>query len=726
LPPSSTPPPPALGNYLHSVQRHIIDDESVVTAFEDFPGADDLILACDFTEIRAYCYVFESRDVSYTEVDNPGRQIALNQALLENLFFSGRPIILLPTYGLELDNLKRNLRLESLWDIASVLEEIQSEEQLRNAKELADRLAALGPNAAHDAIWSSLHDIYQNAPTLKMLFVNELRPKERLEQLTTDAQFRSPPLAPSRDGPPSRDSVDWWNKQLENRRPDAPRSSNMIDAVALARLQAINKKRLYKRPCVLVTRSRTMREILAKNRNEPACKGVYLMHPRLLGLYEQIRKSNKTFKEEIEDRYWLLKETVTRLEQAGSDFDRDMQPHLARLIDKVHGLWAETDDLTIAASAFSSRPTAHTLRTAKEASVNEIRRFIERQTSVHDLLLTRASQVARDFERSNAEIAVIGVLDQLDREYLVALEERTKRNRSRFEPIYTAKLPLEEMPYSLQIYGDRSVDWLGHSKDAKSILSNFIKSKAAETDYERQVATGYLLASLMAWEIGFAFFNTAIATKAGQVPRHEAYYFRALARRHSTKDIKAEAIQKSLDDIVEANKIKQSTRGDQYWDPRYLNEAGILVAYAKEKAPEVLQNLPAKLMQDPASIWQDTLASIRNDEDLMVLVLNNLLYYFTRERNFDNIRRSLSKIAEIFADTPPGKVPLATRHTMIMAQFELAKAADVETIGLLTELENLKNSEKISENLRTSIEEDLNRAHQTAGKDGGVSAEAKS
>ncbi|MFS8146448.1 hypothetical protein [Rhizobium sp. BR 249] len=692
-----------------------------MTAFEDFPDADDLILSCDFTEIRAYCYVFDDHDVSYTEVENQGRQIALNLALLDELFFSKRPIILLPTYRVELDNLRRNLRLESLSDLASMLEAVQSEPQLRKAKELAERLSALGPNASQQAVLASLHDIYQNAPALKMLLVNELQPRERLKQLTTQAQFRSPPLGPSREAPPSQNSIDWWNKRLEERRPDAPRSANMIDAVALARLQAINTAGFYKRPCVLVTRSRTMREILADNREQAECKGVYLMHPRLLGLYETIKKSNKTFKEEIEDRYWLLKETVTRLKATGSDFDRDMQPHLARLIDDVHRLWAETDDLTIAASAFSSVPTAQTFRLAEETSIKEIRRFIGDQTPVHELLLKRASEVARDFERSNAEIAVIGVLDQLDREYLVALEERAQRNKSRLDPIYTAKLPLEEMPYSLQIYGDRSVTWLGNSKDAKSILSSFIKSKTADSDYERQVATGYLLSSLMAWEIGLAFFNTAIATDAATTPKHEAYYFRALARRHSTKDIKSETIEKSLRDIIRANAIKQKTRGSQYWDPRYLNEAGILIAIAKEKAPDlVMDNLPEKLAQEPPSIWQDTLASIRNDEDLTVLVLNNVLYYFTKQGDLDNVQKFLTTLQEIFSDIPSSKIPPATRHTMIMARFALAEGAREEMDSLLNELEALKSSERISENLRASIDEDLIHLGRTSGAAGTV------
>jgi hypothetical protein len=713
---------PMFRRYLAEVEKRIIDDESVVRAFEAFPAAGNLLLACDFTEIHSYCHPLEAEDDSNASDGSRGRQVALNQALLEELFFSGRPVVILPSYRIEMDNLRRNIRSDGLSDLASLLEMFHSEEKIAEANAFVERFSKTAPNSSHQQQLTSLSEIYEHAPVLKALFVGPLQPWERLEYLRTHADFRSLPVDANRTWPPSDDTVDWWSARLAEARPDTPRSANVIDALALARLQALNLRHAFRNPIVLVTRSTTMRDLLAEHSANEACQGVYLIHPRFLGLYSRVERSRKTLREEVTDRYWLTNETLTRFATVESDVDYALLPDLKRLVERVRDLWEETDDLTIAKSAFTRVGSQKAARSAEEETIEKIRRFVASQSSVFDLLLNRASKIALEFERSNAGIAAIGVLEESDRNYVLSVEERTQRRRDRFDPVYTAKLPSSEISYSLQLYGDQALQM--DSLDAKAILISFMSAKSADPDYERQLAAGYLLASFSAWEIAMAFFNTAIASDSANIPKHEAFYFRALARRHSTKRIKAETVQKALRDVAKANVLKQRTRGEGYWDPRYLNEVGVLIAIAGQNgltlAPE---DLPQNVEADPTAIWKKTLDLIKDDGELALMVLNNLVYLFTHRDSAEELTASLAALRAKSAKLPDTHLPPSTLHTIVMAELTLAKPIGSDVLVFAERLQTiLSNSDRISVNDRAVITRDLATLRQRAeGPNSGAS-----
>ena len=245
-----------ISSYIGQLRQHMADDRSLVDAFRAHPGARSVRFASDYSEIYAYTYVLEPDDVGYSPKPDRHRQIALNEVWATRLFFNPASLpVLLDPYRIELSTLVSNTALDQAGTYADLAYRLQNEEG--TPAEWLEWLRAIDVGLGSSSPRTTLNlltGIYQRAPGLLLLMSEELKPAPRLRHLLTTANFE-PLVKPGETLTLSLETQHWWTSRLQQERPDRPKSTNAIDARAMALLQAANRSPSATHSTVLVSRS---------------------------------------------------------------------------------------------------------------------------------------------------------------------------------------------------------------------------------------------------------------------------------------------------------------------------------------------------------------------------------------------------------------------------------------------------------------------------------------
>ncbi|RYE53429.1 MAG: hypothetical protein EOP18_09125, partial [Rhizobiaceae bacterium] len=378
---------------------------------------------------------------------------------------------------------------------------------------------------------------------------------------------------------------------------------------------------------------------------DKATDRVFAVHPRVLGSYLVAERSGASALEVVENRYWLSRETISFFDRH-SFRNRDSYD-LRTMIKKVRQLWAEVDDVSIVQSIWSERGSTEHLAKAGKDTLKAVRDFISGQKSVRNLLSERASDVANALSFNNALIAAVGVIEDGQADLHPVVDVRQKTNVRADRPSLTVRAASRLMQYSLQLYKPEfATYWRQAEGDALAALSQFVKAQIPGTGYERLLGTGYALAAVGSWEVAYQFFNlaTTLDRQNEGLPTHEAYYFRALARRYASDKVSPAAIQLSFTDLEMALADKRKLRGEGYIDPRYYCEMGVLLAQARRGKFKVTSTLLDT--RDPVIVWRRALREVIDDKTLRVQLLNNIVYYLHTRPT----RRSGTQLRRAFAD----------------------------------------------------------------------------
>ena len=172
------------------------------------------------------------------------------------------------------------------------------------------------------------------------------------------------------------------------------------------------------------------------------------------------------------------------------------------------------------------------------------------QGSVRKLLADRASEVADQLSLNNAMIAAVGMLDTDSSARPVDVDIHQKPAVHADRPSLTVKATSRLMQHSLQMFDPEFRQfWQAADNNVLAALARFVSARRPDSGYERLVGTGYSPAAVGSWEVAYQFFNLAATFQPCSVPRHEAFYFRALARRNASDPVTAATVQQSLDDL---------------------------------------------------------------------------------------------------------------------------------------------------------------------------------
>lgn len=706
----------AVSGYAESLRQHMADDRNLVRAFRLHPNARSVRFASDYSEIHAYSHVLQAQPVSYFAHYNKHKQIALNEAWATRLFFDpdSRPLLLDP-YRIELASLVASTALEPLAHFVEAAAKLRQGEQtpdewLQWLKGIDEALDNASPQLTLDL----LTQIYDRAPGLMLLISDDLKPSSRLRHLLRTANFDT--LGRDLSGV-SAETQHWWIEQMRRKRPTAAVSSNVIDGIAVAQLQAINRDPRATRSTVLVTRSETMRRILsdrpsdseAANAFDKATDRVFVVHPRVLGSYLVAERSGASAREIIENRYWLSRETMSLFDRHSFE-DRDSYD-LRSMIKKVRDLWAEVDDVSIVQSIWSEKGSTAQLAKAGKDTLKAVRDVISGQKTVRNLLSERGSDVANELSLNNAMIAAVGVIEYGQAEPHPMVDVRQKTVIQADRPSLTVRAASRLMQYSLQLYKPEfATYWRQTEGNALAALSQFVKAQMPGTGYERLLGTGYTLAAVGSWEVAYQFFNLAVTfdSQNEDLPRHEAYYFRALARRYASEKVSPAAIQLSFTDLEMALADKRRLRGEGYIDPRYYCEIGVLLAQARQCNFKVTSTLLDT--RDPVTVWRRALREVIDDKALRVQLLNNIVYYLhtRRTRRSDTpLRRAFADLVDAAAVAGIDQVTYNVEHTIIVVTLARGGGTREELEAARTKLLQLQGLDGTSANLKDALQSDL-------------------
>ncbi|WP_149535758.1 hypothetical protein [Siccirubricoccus phaeus] len=708
------------------VRNHLRDEENIVKAFQAHPTVDNVRFACDYSEIFAYSFVFSNgrSDLGYATGYEADRQIALNEAWSNRLFFrKDEPVLLLPTYKIELDNLVKRIHLHPLAEVAAAITHIQ---RLRDAdskllkwlEQLETQLdAALRNNLTQSLdAFSILSSIYENSPALLLLMSEELKPQSRLKHLLNNGSFLNADDEEAKigsiQGLPETEA--FWEGELRAHRPNASHSTNIIDAKAIATLQAINANHRTDKSVILIARSEIMRDILWRNRHKKECIDVYIAHPRIIGSYMSAEQAGRSPSELIKERYRLSREILDELDYDKTHSMPAFNSHRDVALERIDNVWNELDSFSIARAVWvdgkgwvDGKPTPSTFGKAGEKTIEAISKFVKNRSSVKELLASRSIQIATDIRLGNANLATAEIAQSGGHPTpTLQLQSKSYRSQSTEKTSITIRSPSKTMPYSLQIYDSAFRGRIRAGVDLSDALGRIL-AQDSEAIYEQLLVTGYMLASLGEWSIAFEYFDIATTIDARGVPQQEAFYFRALARRHVFGMDTAQLIENSKNDLFTANAIKKAWRGTEYWDPRYLNELGVLLASGLHTSVDL--SWADQWNRSPIALWNYTLKRIIDDLLLKTQVFNNKVYHMFEKKRFykrDEIKEAFTDFSESLSNLDARDITYGVEHTLIILSFWLSDRGDIAKRSAEQKLTKLL-SDPVPPSLRTVIVADI-------------------
>ncbi len=693
------------------------DDAAMVRLYRDFPDSTSIQIAFDFTEVFSYCFPFTNKNIAYDSDPNSVRDIALNELFGEWLFFRDITPILLPSYKVELSTLHRCINNSELNEIAIGISALESDPDLFHKLELALKTASASAGAAGNlSSLSSLKPLYDIAPSLMLLMDEDLRPRRRLQEFLDAAKFTNSASPESgltaADGAAPNHAVtkNWWVDALHEGRPYNSLSSNIIDATAIADLQQINATIPGQGPSILVSRSTTMRRILRQNNNNIACKYVYILHPRILGSFMVSEGSKRPLKQMIRERYSISREIM---EHYFDDIDLEMRYghyRIHQLIKRIQSLWNEIDNIAITQAALFDSRRLNQFKKSNDNSLRQLEVFIQSNSHIRDILADRARQVILNIKLGNSRVATFGVLTENDNkghDKLVIKEKNTVQAASQMEPLYTANSSNDGLLYNMQFYSAKLSEITKDKSDnSKEVLLSAIQDSLNLDEYEKLIAIGYTLCIYLEWEIALQYFDVASQSNT-PIPKHESYYFLCLSRRHSSTEFDSSLFEDCLSLISKASEIKKGLMGETYWDPRYLNEAGVLLANAEKRGIEFSSS------QFPWSgaleVWREALLITDSDKLVRALILNNIVYYALLDNGSDR-NEALSEygaLSELTEEEPElASVPVI-EHTLVMASHAFSDVSPQQTVKDIEALERILSTSNIPDYVRQSIEADV-------------------
>jgi hypothetical protein len=675
------------------------------------------------------------------------RRVNLSDYVLDALFFRpGRPVVLLPPYQAELRGFGAELRTEQLEQFdrfhAAVAGHAERLRALPEFQELA-RVAGAADRERLEGLTDSLLALLEeHAPTLLTLGRGRsFMPIARLNRLLKTARFAAlgdvlgGRLAV---GDLEHELIARWQDRLHRQRPSAPEAANVMDAIAVAYLKEANRRLGDRGRVLLVTRSRTMHRVFDAELREglwPGHAAPLLRRPQSFieraaceaadpdAADEQLRHRRESLSAFILETQRTL-ETWPRPGQAAPSappWPGAPPRHHAGLAEDAAPAWDREDgppaagggwprqlselvrqrealENLIMAEWLTRQPEAASSAAAGQPDVAAVLSLLQNDAELGDAISRRFLELAEEIDASHVLLAGdmargdATARDQILRDVNLSPGRRRGGEGGDARSIVVLSSRVGTIPVTLQFYAHGLAALLQAGKPDDVALKEFLEDGAGArggSSYERTLARGFVMATLGRWTL--ARFHCDLALRGADpgargddgVPRHEAHYFRSVCRRFSGQR-GPDAYRASLDDLDEAVAIKRGARGDPgYEDPRYTNERAVVLHNWRAHALATGAPGAPDSFVEPVTLWKRSLARIRDDQTLKLLVLNNLCYHFVEYgqpaerheavRYYKNLARF---VAELGRSEP--ELPCNVIDTLVWARWRLADVGDPE------------------------------------------------
>jgi hypothetical protein len=727
--------------------RHFVRD--CASLHDDFQGLiDDLRLstwryvvryAIDFSELYAYVFPEESANqLKMFSDDKPATTAAVQQYVLNKLLFmSDPPLVLLPTYAVELRSFVNFVRdhavVKAMETAPAALQEIQSiatDEEFGRVEALIARTRVEGLQPSEQEWREILGFLETRAPTLAQLSeAGENDPVERLSTLLRRVRFEPLGGLVEANAAVDESNVRAWANALEERRRERS-GSNYLDATSVELVRAANE--LLSRSNIrlrLITRSKAMhdveRQFLAPDAWDAAEERL-LRHPRA---FFALRRTEGVASEQVVDRVLMMQTCLeavidsyehyrgTRVEGEGSS--------IAGMIAEIRGLlqgsaWlasvmamaevTETDTQTVASALATDSIQPRVLRLfAMIRDEQTLMSHLEASTRERAQGVDRLQQLLAVALQGQPE-AVWGGANQL-----------VQYEREGDSTVIKSKMYW--MPYTLEFEDPVLQQWSREFEQRASLshsdmLDTFRSGFARNLDYEMSLSLAYLVAAWGQWELALKFADLALTRQrlSPDVAAHEGKFFKALCLRMLGAETGAH--------YREARRLLQQARVEKRrrlgsLDARYVKETATLLFYWGETLTRTggNSNDVRRKEQTAIRLSHRALELAKDDLSLTAQLYNNLCYYATNSASGADrreVREYLDKLEACLGRASPEQWPINFVDTVLWARCNLQDddASPEYWRALIDTLERAFREQRIRPSDQDSIRKHLARARK--------------
>lgn len=611
--------------YLRSAERLRADITDALYDLDFKARRGTILYAIDFTEI--YSYVFPADESGFAQLFpelTAAELTALNLAILNSLFFGfdssglkvqSRPITLLSPYRVEFRGAEPLFQRTSIQKFQEVVERASAElERLGGDEVLRKILERLddGTNRRDSVLVELLNYLDRNSANLLLLTIKpefwspQVRLRDFLDR-TRLVDLSAPEIVGRAVEVSELDAhlLNFLHQSITAKRlralqrretltaeekkeqENVVRARSRIDALAIAYVARANDLMASKpgsiRRLVLITRSETMLSAMEQyvRTSDNSKLSHVLRRPGAFGatLMEAASSPEETSLN-LKQRQVALDIAIDSLSGATRLSKKDQANTIGRIKDII-GLWRSSVNLTVAKGDWKISDN--------QEGIAAIVSVLRDKHRLNEIIQKRAAELAAEINLTNALLGQLGpTASTAEADIGIAPNSGQSSHLPVF--LWSNKTP---RTIGLYFYDDAVREARAKGRSAERALERLL-AHAAPTNanfsefedvvhhtahrtvlVESCLASSFLAAVRGDWKLAAIYANLAIdwSPKLDSVPRHEAYYMRAVCRRRSNEPT-LEALLKGIDDLDRAEGEWRQARGN-IADSRFLFERGV-------------------------------------------------------------------------------------------------------------------------------------------------------
>lgn len=679
--------------------RYLVADYDGLLYDHDHCSQQQIVYAVDFSELYSYVYINATvQNITYSPDATPLKKIAFNEMLLDEILFSAHyKLVILPPHQLELrkfvEGFPDRLAADHITAVSSAPEWSDwwlefFKRFYRNEQEV--------PELNEQMRERFLNEMCSKAPEL-FLFARrqEYAPENRLRTLLNHSEifstFDSLGISNALLKEISTHVFDAAFDKFSAERPERS-NSNRVDAYAIAQLVMLNEEYGDRLQFRLVTRSTVLPTVLASLQNDISADyniGKLSRRPQQFATTRLARSMDQSLVKLVRERreasgVMLRAAEYARRRPHRQGNKRSLNQRPTDALAALHTRFEELEATSLIDSLHDNTPQ-------HPAYSDPIEKYTDVRALIHYSLSTTAMQNAvrerlkEHVERINSQTIDLASWFSVNEEALGgSLEHEMYKDGARSSnqllypyPIttYTADTPRTALRI---LFYSRSIEnSLVLGRTARETLEHFIVQQG-NSAYERRLAVALLQAALGWWALtlDFAKLATKAPADAADIPRHEAFYLMAVARRMSATSTVLERIASCVNDLFVAQELLHSYQQQaECADARYLIEYGILLRHAERAAIHVPEDVYRFGISTPLSAWDEALRLADNDIYVQMLALNSLCYYEVEEGGLDTLNPALNRLLDSLRalQIEIENAPIVVQHTIFTAYKRLER-----------------------------------------------------
>lgn len=699
--------------------------------------------AIDFSEL--YNYLLPQKATKKTSLfwDDGAVDLitALQELMLKHLFSlaNDNPLILLPTYAVELDAFLERQVLKELEDVIKLTLSIFNDVgKLRLHPTVQKFLNANEPIS--DAKKTEFISFVQESFPRILLLIDPLKTpasiRERYNKLIKNNTFTTLYDMGVEVNVDINDSIanSWYKILLEKRKlrePAQAAGTSYIDSQSVAIIHRANKLLANEKiRLVLVTRSKHMHDVQEENKDLKSDTGDILRHTRIFNLlYRKAELGRDKFHKELSDMLTSVDTLLTSVGNLNQNTDRDELLKINKLISDIKSKWRATYSLD---SILNERERINILPDSPKSTrisndKEQIIAFLRRE-DLPALATERLMELTNNLQNQQFSFGMGWAWKNTDTDSKKSIMKDIKVAQRRESQLLRATL--QAMPYTLKFYSsDVSLPLASLRNAAKYKLSEiyeiFLKElkqdsnqKEVSVRYEWWLEIAFMFGTLNKWELAELVCKQALSVgkDSNFMAIHEAYFLLSICCRKNNPEHLFRRHLEGIELVDYALSIKQPNEPENYIDPRYLKEKGTHILLMHKEFHQQAINSKFPLAEQGLDLLFQALELCQeNDSTLIIQIYNNIIFYYIDSDSISNIeelKEYREKLLDLQQEIEPDEMnwPPFVLDTIAWSKWRLYKNISPEKCEtkILKRLQKALESKELNAHERSDI---LNHLH---------------